>query len=216
MSGKFDLIVFDWDGTLFDSVGRIVQSLQQAAAECGMPPPGDLAARAVIGLGLSEAMETLFPGSLPQQRENLVGCYRNHYLNGPGPALSLFKGVRDMLQALNRHGYRLAVATGKARAGLDRALRATATEEFFLTTRCADESASKPNPTMLFEIMASLGACPAKTLMVGDTLHDLRMARNAGIDCVGVGCGADELSRLAELEPLACLERTTDLLDWLH
>lgn len=214
MKDRFDLLVFDWDGTLFDSVGWIVECLQRAAADCSLPIPSEPAAKSVIGLGLMEAMEVLVPGTTPELAARVADCYRRHYTAKPVGPENLFDGIDAMLGTLRKRGYRLAVATGKARAGLDHALEATGMREFFHGTRCADETASKPHPEMLLQLMDELRAAPARTLMIGDTRHDLQMAANARVAAIGVGCGADELSRLAELNPLACLRHTRELLDF--
>lgn len=212
MRDRFDLLVFDWDGTLFDSIGWIVECLQRAALECDLALPSEAAARSVIGLGLHEAMARLYPGSAPELAPRLADIYRRHYVTRPMADLGLFEGVVDMLHELREHGFQLAVATGKARSGLDHCLRATGMESFFDATRCADETASKPDPAMLLQIMEELAVARERTLMIGDSLHDLGMARNAGVDAVGVGCGANGLGELAELRPLALLETTRELL----
>lgn len=216
MKDRFDLLVFDWDGTLFDSVGWIVECLQLAASDCGLPVPSDMEARSVIGLGLKEAMEVLFPEYPAEMALRLAGCYRRYYSSKVIGADGLFVGVLDMLTELKQRGYRLAVATGKTRSGLNHALALTGTERLFDSTRCADETVSKPNPEMLLQLMSELGIDESRTLMVGDSLHDLRMARNAGVAAVGVGCGANDLAQLMELSPLLCIERTTDLLRFLN
>jgi len=216
MSNRFDLLVFDWDGTLFDSVGWIVGCLQRAACDCGLPVPSDRAAKSVIGLGLKEAMEALFPEHPSKMALRLAESYRRYYSGKMINVDGLFAGVLDMLMELRGRGYRLAVATGKTRVGLNHALAATGTELLFHSTRCADETASKPNPEMLFQLMCELDITQERTLMVGDSLHDLRMARNAGVPAVGVGCGANDLVELTEFGPLACLERTADLLRVLN
>jgi phosphoglycolate phosphatase len=215
MKDRFDLLVFDWDGTLFDSVDWIVDCLKQAAEDCSLPIPLDEAARSVIGLSLRDAMDTLYPGASPELAARVVESYRRCYESKPITAMSLFEGVPNMLAELRGRGYRLAVATGKIRAGLDPALRATGTAGLFHATRCADETASKPDPTMLFQLMDELAVVRERTLMIGDSLHDLRMARNAGVSAVGVGCGANGLDQLAELNPLVCLGATRELLSLL-
>jgi phosphoglycolate phosphatase len=215
MKDRFDLLVFDWDGTLFDSVDWIVDCLKQAAEDRGLPIPSDEAARSVIGLNLQGAMDALYPGVSPEMAASVAESYRRYYKARPITATSLFEGVTDMLAELRGQGYRLAVATGKVRAELDRALRATDTGGLFHATRCADETASKPDPTMLFQLMDELAVVPERTLMIGDSLHDLRMARNAGVPAIGVGCGANGLDELAVLNPLACLGATRDLLNFL-
>jgi phosphoglycolate phosphatase len=214
MKDRFELLIFDWDGTLTDSIGWIVECLQYAAEECGLEVPSDSAARSVIGLGLHEAMEALYPGSPPELAVRIVQSYRRYY-GTRSTSMRLFDGVREMLVELRARDYRLAVATGKARSGLDHALRATGTEDFFHATRCADETASKPDPTMLFQLMDELAVIPERTLMIGDSVHDLRMANYAGVRSIGVGCGANGLSELTEFGPLACLQATADLLSFL-
>ncbi|HYE34553.1 HAD-IA family hydrolase [Methylocaldum sp.] len=216
MNNRFDLLVFDWDGTLFDSVGWIVECLQLAAHDCGLSMPSNHAAKSVIGLGLKEAMETLFPEYPSEMAFRLAESYRRYYGRKTIGADGLFRGVFDMLAELRDQGYRLAVATGKTRSGLDHALAATGTGLFFHATRCADETASKPNPEMLFQLMRELDITEERTLMVGDSLHDLRMAHNAGVAAVGVGCGANDLVELAGFDSLACLDRTADLLKVLN
>lgn len=212
MKDRFELLVFDWDGTLFDSIGWIVECLQRAAAECGLPIPEEAQARSVIGLGIHEAMATLYPGAPAELTVRLAGIYRRHYGTRSMAELGLFAGVREMLEELRGRGFRLGVATGKGRAGLDHCLGAIGMETFFDATRCADETASKPDPTMLLQIMDELSVAPERTLMIGDSVHDLGMARNAGVAAVGVGCGANVLEELAEWQPLACFGTTVEIL----
>ena len=215
MKDRFDLLIFDWDGTLYDSIGWIVECLQFAALAQGLPMPSDALAKSVIGLSISEAMEAMCPGSSPAQVQALVGHYRRHYHTRPTTADGLFEGVPMLLGALRSRGCQLAVATGKNRNGLDHALAATGMGGYFQATRCADETASKPHPRMLFQIMEELRASPERTLMIGDSLHDLRMADNAGVAAVAVGCGANSLEELATLNPLVSLEATYELLPLL-
>lgn len=166
-------------------------------------------------LGTPRSDGSALPGGSPDLAARLAQCYRRHYGARPVTAADLFEGVPDMLAELRSRGYRLAVATGKARSGLDQALAATGTDVWFQATRCADETASKPDPLMLHQLMAELRVAPERTLMIGDALHDLHMARNARVAAVGVGCGASARAALAALQPLACLERTPELLDLL-
>lgn len=215
MKDRYELVVFDWDGTLFDSVGWIVESIQQAARACGAAVPEAGAAREVIGLSLSEAMAALFPGLDDEAAEDLMREYRRVYQSRAFGVQDLFPDVLEMLRRLREGGFRLAVATGKTREGLHAALRATGTEPLFDAVRSADETASKPDPRMLLEIMRQVGVAPECTLMVGDSVHDLRMAKNAGVDAVGVTCGAHRGHRLAALDPVLCLERAADLLPHL-
>lgn len=211
MKERFDLLVFDWDGTLFDSIDWIVTCLQQAAREVGCPIPDEAAARSVIGLSLSQAMRTLFPGADAAKTDRLITAYRNHYGTWNIGAEDLFDGVIDLLENLRAAGYKLAIATGKARQGLNHALTATAVAHLFDASRTADETASKPHPRMLFQLMEELAVPPERTLMIGDSLHDLRMAHNAGVSSVGVASGANSRDELLALEPLTCLQHPAEL-----
>ncbi|MBS1211427.1 MAG: HAD-superfamily hydrolase, subfamily variant 1 [Proteobacteria bacterium] len=215
MRNRYHLLVFDWDGTLFDSIGWIVESIQRAAAICQCRVPSDEAARSVIGLSLDGAMSELFPAATGPTTTRLVEEYRRIYLARKFGEDDLFPQVREMLQTLQDSGYKLAVATGKTRGGLIEAMGATGTRRFFDAVRSADETASKPHPEMLLQLMGELEVAPERTLMVGDSLHDLRMARNAGVDAVAVSCGANSRQQLCELEPLLCLEQTAALLPLL-
>ena len=211
MKERFDLLVFDWDGTLVDSIGWIVHCIRWAAVTCRIAPPSEEACRSVIGLGLGEAMDTLFPGSERVLQEQLVRGYRERYRSRRMSRNDFFQGVYEMLWRLRHSGYLLAVATGKSRAGLQAAMRATESEALFMSTRCADETASKPDPEMLLQVMDELRVRPGRALMVGDTVHDLQMASNAGVASVAVSCGADDPQRLLRCEPVACLQRTAEL-----
>lgn len=215
MRPAYDLIVFDWDGTLIDSVGWIVDCLHHAAEACGLPQASDAAARAVIGLGLGEAMQTLFPQADQAALPLLVQAYKDHYSTRELGRGDLFDGVLDMLDDLKVRGYRLAVATGKGRSGLQQAMRATGTSGLFHATRCCDETASKPDPLMLLELMREIGAPPARTLMIGDSVHDMKMAGNAQVAAVGVACGANSREQLLEYNPLYCLSNTAQLMELL-
>lgn len=215
MRDRYELLVFDWDGTLFDSIGWIVESIQRAAAICRCDVPSDESARSVIGLSLSGAMAELFPGISDSLATRLIEEYRRIYHDRKFGENDLFPKVREMLEALRERGYRLAVATGKTRVGLMDALGATGTLACFDAVRSADETASKPDPLMLLQLMGEIGVNTERTLMVGDSLHDLRMARNAGVDAVAVSCGANTRQQLAVLEPVLCLEQTAALLPFL-
>lgn len=215
MSAKFDLIVFDWDGTLMDSAARIVASLQAAGRDVGLPRRSDAECRNIIGLGLQEAINTLHPTMEPHHAPHFVERYRHHFLVAcPLPEV-LFDGVHEILQALERRRLWLGVATGKSRQGLDRALDHTGCKRYFHATRCADETCSKPDPMMLREIMADLDVAPERTLMVGDTEYDLEMARRAGAAALAVTYGAHEPQRLESFAPLACVDSATALATWL-
>lgn len=215
MKQQYDLIVFDWDGTLIDSIGWIVDCLRHAAGECGLPSPAGEDARAVIGLGLGEAMQALFPGIDSGEQARLVQAYKEQYFTKEISRDDLFDGVAGMLDALKGQGYRLAVATGKGRSGLHRALQATGTAALFSATRCSDETASKPDPRMLLEIMQEIGAPAQRTLMIGDSVHDMKMAGNAQVAAVGVACGANSREQLLEHHPLFCLPTTVQLMELL-
>ncbi len=211
---RFDLIVFDWDGTLFDSTALIARCIQAAAADLDLPVPSDEAASHVIGLGLTEALQHAVP-SLPAARYPELGQrYRQHYVNRQHE-LVLFDGTLEMLQALKARNHWLAVATGKSRRGLDEALQTVQLHGLFDATRTADETAGKPHPRMLLELMAAIGTTPARTLMVGDTTHDLQLARNAGTASVAVSFGAHAPESFAALGPLHVAHSTADLAAWL-
>lgn len=211
---RFDLIVFDWDGTLFDSTALIARCIQAAAADLDLPVPSDEAASHVIGLGLTEALQHAVP-SLPAARYPELGQrYRHHYVNRQHE-LVLFDGTLEMLQALKARNHWLAVATGKSRRGLDEALQTVQLHGLFDATRTADETAGKPHPRMLQELMAAIGTTPARTLMVGDTTHDLQLARNAGTASVAVSFGAHAPESFAALGPLHVAHSTADLAAWL-
>ncbi len=212
---SFDLIVFDWDGTLMDSEARIVNCLQAAFADLGVPPPVREAARDVIGLGLDEAILRLLPGADPQTCQALVIGYRRYFLElDPTPSV-LFPGAQATLEWLLAQGYRLAVATGKGRIGLDRALTDTGLGALFHATRCADETLSKPNPQMLLELMDELGTAASATLMIGDTEYDMQMANNARTKSLAVSYGVHARERLMRHDPLDCLDDIADLPGWL-
>jgi phosphoglycolate phosphatase len=211
---RFDLIVFDWDGTLFDSTALIVHSIQAACRDLGVAVPSDERAAYVIGLGLQDALRYAVPG-LPASRYPELGeRYRHHYV-AQQHALTLFDGVLPMLHALKARHHWLAVATGKSRRGLDEALNTAQLKGVFDGTRTADETASKPDPTMLLELMRDFGAEPQRTLMVGDTTHDLQLALNAGTPRIAVSYGAHEPDAFHAFEPLHIAHSTLDLQHWL-
>lgn len=212
---RYELIVFDWDGTLMDSAAMIVDSVQAAARDLGLSPPPDERARHIIGLGLVDALRHALP-DLPEARyEALVERYRHHYLSRDHE-LALFDGVGDMVRKLAAGGHWLGVATGKSRKGLDRALAHSGLGAFFHASRCADECHSKPHPQMLEELMAEFGVAPEATLMIGDTTHDLMMARNAGVAAVAVAYGAHPAAALAAAGPLYCAASVAELATWLE
>jgi phosphoglycolate phosphatase len=212
---RLDLIVFDWDGTLMDSEARIVNCLRAAFGELDLEPPRPEAARDVIGLGLEEALRRLAPGIDLALTGSLVHAYRRHFLDlDPTPSV-LFPGVRQTLELLAEGGYRMAVATGKGRVGLEKALTETGLGPLFHATRCADETLSKPNPQMLLELMDELGADASATLMVGDTEYDMLMAKNARAHGLAVSYGVHPPERLMQHGPLGCLDDIAALPAWL-
>ncbi|UXH77589.1 HAD family hydrolase [Roseateles amylovorans] len=214
MPQRFDLIVFDWDGTLFDSTALIVNSMQAAAVDLGLEAPSRERASYVIGMGLIEALAYAMPG-LPQERYPELGQrYRHHYF-ASAHEVTLFEGVPAMLLSLKARHHWLAVATGKSRRGLDEALAAVDMTTLFDGTRTADETAGKPNPQMLLELMREFGAEPSRTLMIGDTTHDLQLARNAGCPAIAVTYGAHEHGPLLAFEPLLVAHDVATLQTWL-
>jgi phosphoglycolate phosphatase len=213
---NYDLLIFDWDGTLADSIGRIVEAMRQAAQLSGRPVRDDLAIKGIIGLGLPEAIRTLYPditgNDLIDFRQHYADSYMAMDNDVPSP---LFQGVLESIEGFRAEGYKLAVATGKARRGLNRVLKAHDWLDYFDITRAADETASKPDPLMLHEILQHCGVQPERALMVGDSSFDLLMARNAGMDSVAVGYGAQTLESLREYEPRLAIESFPELRAWL-
>lgn len=213
---NYDLLIFDWDGTLADSIGRIVEAMRQAADLSGRPVRDDLAIKGIIGLGLPEAIRTLYPditgNDLIDFRQHYADSYMAMDNDVPSP---LFQGVVESIEGFRAEGYKLAVATGKARRGLNRVLKAHDWLDYFDITRAADETASKPDPLMLHEILQHCGVQPERALMVGDSSFDLLMARNAGMDSVAVGYGAQTLDSLREFEPRLAIESFPELRAWL-
>ena len=212
---RYKALIFDWDGTLLDSEARIVSCFQKAAEDIGLPSLSNLVIRNIIGLGLFEAVIRLFPDLEPLRQSAFVERYRHHYFLDQAPSV-LFSGVKETLQSFHEDGYLLAVATGKSRRGLDLALQETGLLPLFAVTRCADETYSKPDPTMLFEILQELSLRTAEAIMVGDTEYDLEMAERARMDRVAVTYGAHEVERLIRWNPLACFQKFSEFRDWLQ
>lgn len=210
----FDLIAFDWDGTLYDSTQIIVRCIQQAVRDVGGTAPTDEAAGYVIGLGLMQALAHAAPDVPPEKYPELGQRYRHHYALHSDD-LSLFEGVLPMLEALRSRGHLLAVATGKSRRGLDDALRSVELKGLFDGSRTADETAGKPDPMMLHELMAEFDVAPERVLMIGDTTHDLQMALNAGCPSVAVSYGAHESVKFAALTPRFVAHSVAQLNGWL-
>ena len=211
---RFDLVVFDWDGTLADSTSIIANALRDACRDVGQPVPDDLSARYVIGLGLADALAHVAPGLPVERHAELSARYRHHYL-ARDPEIPLFEGARELLDELAQAGYLLGVATGKTRVGLDRALSANALGERFHATRCADEGQPKPHPDMLLHLIAQLRTTPARTLLIGDTTHDLALAQAARVHAVAVAYGAHESEGLRAFAPLALVHSVGELRRWL-
>lgn len=211
---NFDLIAFDWDGTLFDSTKIIVRCIQAAVRDVGGTVPTDKEAGYVIGLGLMQALAHAAPDVPPEKYPQLGERYRHHYAAHFND-LSLFEGVLPLLDALKARGHLLAVATGKSRRGLDEVLRTVELKGVFDGSRTADETAGKPDPLMLRELMAEFDVAPERVLMVGDTTHDLQMALNAGCPSVGVSYGAHEPDAFALLAPRHIAHSVQELRDWL-
>ena len=215
LTKRFELIVFDWDGTLLDSAAAIVHAIQAASADLGLPVPTDARARHVIGLGLSDALHHAVPELPVEAYPQMVERYRHHYLSSDHE-LTLFEGTVELIAELHGRGHLLAVATGKSRNGLDRALGFSGLGQYFHATRCADECFSKPHPAMLHELMDELDVAAGSCLMIGDTTHDLLMAKNAGVAGLAVSFGAHPVNQLQAEAPLACVHTPAELRAWLE
>ncbi len=211
---RFDLIAFDWDGTLYDSTKLIVRCIQAAVVDVGGAKPSENDAAWVIGLGLAEALARAAPDVPKEKYAELGARYRYHYLQHQDDIV-LFDGVLPMLDALRARGHKLAVATGKSRRGLNEALKSVALRDRFDASRTADETFGKPHPRMLLELMEELEVAPERTLMIGDTTHDLQLAQNAGCPSVGVSYGAHEPASFDEFKPLFVAHSIASLEAWL-
>ena len=208
MSQNIELVIFDWDGTLFDSVEQIVASLQYAAQQFQQPLTNE-AAKSIIGLGLPEVMQILFP-KVPHLQQDILQCYADHYVaNSKGDAW--FSSVAELLADLKQQGIKLAVATGKSRKGLDRVLSQTNSHQIFDITRAASETKSKPDPLMLQEILAELDVAVECAIMVGDTSYDLEMAENLNMQRIGVSYGVHSVETLQQYQPLTIVSSVQDL-----
>jgi len=212
---RYKLLIFDWDGTLMDSAGAIASSIRAACGDLGLRVPTEDQARYIIGLGLQDAMEHLLPELDAAQYPQLVERYRHHFLVQDATT-ALFPGSADGVRKLHSAGHLLAIATGKSRRGLDRALSATGLNHYFHRTRCADEGYSKPHPGMLQCLLDDLDMAPREALMIGDTTHDMDMARAARVDGLAVTYGAHEREALLASSPIACVERDHELWRWLE
>lgn len=218
MSNKntpYSLLVFDWDGTLIDSIEQITTSLQAASKIICGEDVSEKSARGVIGLGLQEAIERLHPDKEQQLIEKMADAYRHHYLHENKIPSPLFEGVTDLLDELKSSGFTLAIATGKSRSGLDHSIAEHDVAHYFSTTRCAGEYQSKPHPEMLLGILNDSQTKAEQTLMIGDSEHDLMMANNANVAAIAVTHGAHTADRLMAHKPLLCLDRIADLSHFL-
>ncbi|MCG6885776.1 MAG: HAD-IA family hydrolase [Proteobacteria bacterium] len=215
MSKPGKLIVFDWDGTLMDSEARIVACLREAIRETGLPERSNSELSNIIGLGLREALQTLYPEGDDPIYDTLVSHYRHHFLNVDPTPSPVFDGAEMLLQKLQAQGHYLAIATGKGRHGLDKVLLETGLDRYFDYTRCADEAFSKPHPQMLLDIMTQLGVEAGSTLMIGDTEYDIKMAHNARVAALAVSYGVHDHTRLLEANPLDCVTSLSELDNWL-
>lgn len=212
----YRVLVFDWDGTLMDSISTIVGCMAATVDELGLAPLQEDAIRATIGLGLREAVDELYPGGGDDLFDQIVAAYRRRWLGGFADGQTLFPGARETLERLADDGYWLTVATGKGRMGLDYDLQRTGIGDMFLTTRTISESPAKPSPGMVHEILDELGVAAAEALVIGDTTHDLDMAAAAGTPAVGVTSGSSPRELLATRNPLAILPGVNALPGWLN
>jgi phosphoglycolate phosphatase len=214
MHERFDVVVFDWDGTLIDSTAVISHAIRASAVDLGFADPGIERARHVIGLGLHEALAKTVPELPAQRMPEFVSRYRHHFFSREDE-LELFDSARELIADLRGRGKRLAIATGKNRSGLARALQSLGLSSQFDTTRCADESEAKPSPKMLLEIASALHVETRRMLMIGDTTHDLQMALAAGVDAVAVTHGAHSPQTLRSMPSLAVVDSLSQLRRWL-
>ena len=205
------LLIFDWDGTLIDSSEKIITCMQRAAETCGLPALQERQVKNIIGLGLPEAIHTLFPGVDEAGRENFRAHYATHYLEADRIPCRFFPGVMDTLQQFKEDGHTITIATGKARRGLDRILGNMALLDFFHASRCSDETRSKPHPQMLHELLQQFSCAPEAALMIGDTTFDMEMARVAAVPRVAVSYGVHDVERLKNFSPLAVIDHFPEL-----
>ena len=211
----YDLLIFDWDGTIIDSEASIINSMQAAARDLTIDEPADAAVRNIIGLGLPEAIRMLFPDADDKFVISLRERYVHHFLSADPSRSCLFPGVREALHNLHHQGFRLAVATGKSRRGLNRVLEDTQLGKLFEITKCADETASKPDPLMLEEILFVTDVPTHRAVMIGDTEYDLEMGHRAKMDTIAVSYGAHEMERLSRWNPVREVDEFAELEEWL-
>lgn len=208
---QYQLVIFDWDGTLMDSIAKIVSSLQTAAINCGFAIPHEDAVKKIIGLSLPQAFEVLFPDNNGAHNEALVTQYKLQYRELNTTPSPLFRHAKELLTHLNNQNRLLAVATGKGRLGLQRVFDESDTEHFFHGSRCSDEHASKPNPDMIHSLLDEFNIEPHRAIMIGDSVHDMAMAENAGIERVGVTLGVDSREILHSYQPKAIVDTLEEL-----
>jgi len=206
------LVIFDWDGTIMDSVNRIVESMQSAAISATLPVPSTQAVKDIIGMSLAPAFEQLFGQLSPTQIDQMKELYRQEYVDEKHSATPVFEGITHVLESLTSKGYLLAVATGKSRAGLDRLLTESGFGHFFSDTMTADEAKSKPHPQMIEILMARLNVSALDTIMIGDSILDMKMASNAGVRGIGVSYGAHTPEVLNQASPMAIVDKPLDIL----
>ncbi|MCF2950401.1 HAD-IA family hydrolase [Paraglaciecola aquimarina] len=212
---KYKVIIFDWDGTLMDSVGKIVECIQDSARHLGLPVPTSNEAKQVIGLSLVQAMQQLFALPDIKSAEKVADQYKYFSVRHYQESSPLFDGVVELLTRLKSKGYKLAVATGKGRKGLNQGWQHSNTKQFFDSSRCADDAQSKPSPDMLQQILAELNIEPHQALMVGDTSYDMAMAESIGMDRVGVSFGVHDKQTLNQHAPIAIIDSIGDLLEFI-
>ena len=210
----YDLIIFDWDGTLMDSESKIVNCFRKAAEDIEIDFPGDEAVRNIIGLGLKEALAVLMPNYDDATQQQVVERYREHFLHLDETEMPLFEGVEEGLMQLQQEDYSLAIATGKARIGLDKVLEHTQLGEHFVVSRCADEAKSKPHPRMVLDILVETGVSADRAIVVGDTTYDIEMAHRANTDALAVCYGVHQREKLQAQKPIDCVENFTAVLRW--
>lgn len=207
----YKLIIFDWDGTLMDSIGRIVSSMQAAAHACQLNIPTVMQVKDIIGLSLPEAIQLLFPDIVEREINAIIEQYKYQYVEGDKTPALLFHDALPLLTALRDNDKLLAVATGKGRQGLQRVMSATQTEHFFHASRCADETLSKPDPQMLLSLLNELNVPAEQAVMIGDSQHDLNMAKAAGVDSIGITLGVHNRATLSNYQPKAIVDSLTEL-----
>ncbi len=216
MNKEYELLIFDWDGTLMDSERKIINCFHSAVKEVGLDPVSDNQVRDIIGLGLEEAMDELFPEHDKPTRDNVSDAYRNYFLHIDKTEMRMFPGVIEGIKKLHKANHVLAVATGKARRGLNRVLNGHELEDVFSVTRCADEAISKPHPLMLEQIVQQTGIDTSRALMIGDSTYDLQMAENAGMDSLAVSYGVQTCDRLLQHKPIGCIHEFAEIHQWLN